>query len=145
MSKKLTDVLNKKLDFTNNSPIDIFFQELDNFFGRIDQKDSKTSIYDDLQLNNDQLVDTLISYFERICRLVSEKQEENNDLIPISLHDMKHFDTLVNLLVIHGINANLPVPIQIPLEQRRLDSFRDENKLYKLDVILTAVKCSEAL
>lgn len=145
MSKKLTDVLNKKLDFTNNSPIDIFFQELDNFFGRIDQKDSKTSIYDDLQLNNDQLVDTLISYFERICRLVSEKQEENNDLIPISLHDMKHFDTLVNLLVIHGINANLPVPIQIPLEQRRLDSFRDENKLYKLDVIPTAGKCSEAL
>ncbi|CDO93671.1 unnamed protein product [Kluyveromyces dobzhanskii CBS 2104] len=130
MSKKLTDVLAKKLDFVNDTPIDTFFQRLDDFFKPINEDDNYTNIYEVLHLTNSKLVEILGEHLKHLIQLVAAKQNENGDIIPVSLHDMKHFDMLINLLVIHGINANLPIDIGIPLEQRRLDGFREESKLF---------------
>lgn len=132
MSNKLTEVLSRKLDFVSDTPIDAFFQELDEFLKPIKHNDDIGDIYESLNLSNKELIEKLAKFLTRLCSLVAEKQQENADIIPISLHDMKDFDTLINLLVIHGITANLPIDIGIPIEQRRLDVFKEENKLYKV-------------
>lgn len=130
MSKNIEDILERKLDFVRDTPLDHFFRDLDCLFSKINKEHRSTSIYDDFGLNNAELVKLLSLKLRKLSELVNEKQGEDKDIIPISLHDMKNFDVLVSLLAIHGIDANISIPIGLSTNERRLESFKISDKIY---------------
>lgn len=89
--------------------------------------DSQT-LYESIKVqNNGAFVRILLQHFVNIhtaaCetqRLTSEQEDEN--LLPISLHDMKHLENLIRLIVIHGIDSNLPVGLELPSDLKNVQS-----------------------
>ncbi|SCU81020.1 LAME_0B05358g1_1 [Lachancea meyersii CBS 8951] len=132
--KNLQQVLDRKPDFTNDTPLDQFFDSLQSqLFSKLTD-DSSVPLYEEAGLpKNDEFVAYLLKKLAELSSItleITRCDESTARLVPISLHDMKYFDLLINLIVVHGVYANLPAGIGIPLEQRRIDSFRKTDKKF---------------
>lgn len=134
----IIDILNKKPQLAEKTPLDDFFEDLDdNIITPINNFEfdsaSHTSVYQALGCSdNNGFVAILLQYFKDLHIQVLDQQktliQNKSDLLPISLHDMKYVDELVNLLILHGIDANLSPMIKIPFDSKRLNAFRKGDK-----------------
>ena len=131
--------ITEKPEFTLDTPLDNFFAKVDkeliaklSIFGS-NESSHQGTLYEYLGFpDNKSFVDYLLSIFKELHILIIQRQndliKDKNNLLPISLHDMKYMDQLTALLIIHGIDANLTPKLRIPLEVRRLKSFRNDDK-----------------
>lgn len=79
--------------------------------------------------NRYAVIQALLEYLQQIQWLSEAVKHEDKLLIKISLHDMKTFSKLINLIVIHGVYSSLAVfKIGIPLEKRQLRLFHNSKK-----------------
>ncbi|SMN19035.1 similar to Saccharomyces cerevisiae YMR185W RTP1 Putative protein of unknown function [Maudiozyma saulgeensis] len=140
--QSVKDLLNKGPEFVKGTPLDIYFEHLsDELFKPLVQlqkeEDNNQSVYQYLGFeNNDMFVSKLLEYFGKLHELVLDNQKDiikdKSDLLPISLHDMRYVDALVNLLMIHGIDANIPDDVRIPMDSKRLTQFKEDDKRYEI-------------
>ncbi|CEP62505.1 Rtp1p LALA0_S05e07140g [Lachancea lanzarotensis] len=134
--KNLQQVLDRQPDFTNNSPLDQFFDSLQSQLSSKISDDSRISLYKEVDFSsNKEFVAYLLNKLVDLSSLTlatTDNDVSKARLVPISLHDMKYFDLLINLIVVHGVYANLPRGIGIPLEQRRIEHFRTRDKKYEV-------------
>lgn len=116
----------------SNAPIDVLFNELENkIMGRslaeLNFDETKKRVGD--VTTRFELVQKLLKYLIQIQVLSVPKdlkveEGEKDQLITISLHDIRTFSRLVNLIIIHGVYSALQnFSIGIPLEKRRLKDF----------------------
>lgn len=130
--------------------LDKIFKQLAEFI-QIDEKDPKDSItqyYDKLNGDSNERVEKIDAVLDKSFEFISQIQDysllkeaqnkasgdpEKYNLITISLHDMKYFNELINLIIVQGIYPFLPPGIGIPIEQRRLKSFNQRSKLFKYE------------
>ncbi|GAV49676.1 hypothetical protein ZYGR_0P03220 [Zygosaccharomyces rouxii] len=116
----VSDIL-KKPQFTRSTPLDEFFKKFDS------QVLSKKG---DLKNDNTNLVTLLLNHFQELHDLVIDEQvrlqTENSNMLPISLHDMRYVEELIQLIVAHGIMANIPPSLQ-PASQKSKDIPRSHN------------------
>ncbi|CAI4716303.1 CCT_1a_G0042860.mRNA.1.CDS.1 [Saccharomyces cerevisiae] len=134
------DILNTRPKLTKKTALDVFFEDLDdNVITPINEyvldsgSSSSFSIYQALKCsNNNEFVAVLLQKFQNLHTHVLEQQrrliESKSDLLPISLHDMKYVDELINLLIIHGIDANLSPTMKIPFDSKRINTFKKGQK-----------------
>ena len=120
-----------------------------------DDDDNNNNSTQDLYLelgftDNANFVQMLLDSFKQLHSLVLQRQEHQHQtqikdtledtgsgshrddpsLLPISLHDMKFVDALINLIIVHGIDANLPTDLRIPMESKRLSNFKQNDRRY---------------
>lgn len=121
-----------KPQYLGDSDLDVLFQKLESMlqpkledlsidglyktlFG---ERDSQNKRWDVIQ----QLLDYLIEIKEHSLKANAKDKDKN--LLSISLHDIKTFAKLVNVIIILGIYPCIvPLRIGIPLEKRRLKDF----------------------
>lgn len=61
-------------------------------------------------------------------------QNDDKNLIAISLHDLKTFSKLLNVIIIHGVYPPLNIlRIGIQFEKRQLKNFSNNKNLIKID------------
>lgn len=78
-------------------------------------------------------VSQLVEYLLEIQKLSSESDFKDKALISVSLHDMKTFGKLVNMIIIHGIYPALSVfNIGIPFDKRRMKEFAQNKDPIKI-------------
>ena len=140
--RSVKDIINKGPEFVKGTDLDIFFEKLDDdIFKKLvvlqNQEDGVDSLYTYLGYkDNNEFVAALLKRFSELHVLVLQSQESNGQestsLLPISLHDMRYVDSLVNLLIIHGIDANLPQEFRIPMDVKRLSQFKEEDRRYEI-------------
>ena len=140
--KKVTinELLTRRPEFTRNSSLDLFFEELErDFLSKFIKLDVNKiySNYEELGYSsNKDFVTVALQYLNELRTLVSEREDElireRNDLLPVSLHDIKYLNQLINLIIIHGIDANLPAISKIPLEQKRMNTFKETEIMYTI-------------
>ncbi|AET37901.1 Rtp1p Ecym_2149 [Eremothecium cymbalariae DBVPG len=134
-SKSIQDILDREPQFVNDTPLDTFFQSLnEKFISKIRCTDG-LNLYQLAECDgNKGFVSKCIGYLTELHFLVREREAspQKDNLLPISLHDMKYFDELVNLIIVHGVYANLPEDLGIPLEQRQLTNFKQEKKIFSV-------------
>ena len=129
------------------------FQKLNDLDTKSAHDDGKGTqdLYSELGFtDNANFVQMLLDSFKQLHNLVLERQEcqhrtqtketleipdkgsskEDPSLLPISLHDMKFVDGLINLIIVHGIDANLPADLKIPMESKRLSNFKQSDRRY---------------
>lgn len=132
--KSLDEVLKREPQFDNNTLLDRFFKRFHKQIASQISDDSNQSIYAELGcVDNAEFASLCMNHLEELNKIVLQTGSIKKDgqyLLPISLHDMKDFDLLVNLIVVHGIYANLPKGFGIPLEQRKMGRFRDQDKRF---------------
>lgn len=106
-AKTLKDLFAKGPEFTRNSPLDAAFADL---YQSILVKLNGQKNYQDVGFeNNSEFVDQLLGHFGKIYHATNDKQRVDDvDLLPISLHDLRYLDVLINLIIFHGLEANLP-------------------------------------
>lgn len=108
----LRDLITKDPQFTRDSPLDEAFKEL---FDTVISKlpDSKT--YEDLGFQDNELfVRNLLHHFMKIHKITCDEQRnQQGDLLPISLHDIRYLEVLIGLIICHGIEANVPVDMKV--------------------------------
>lgn len=114
------DIL-KNPQFTRATQLDQFFQKLNT------QVLSKKQ---DLNSNNADFIALLLIHLQELHNLALDEQIRlqagDSDMLPISLHDMRHVEELVGLIVLHGIVANLPASFQ-PKSLKSRDIPRSHN------------------
>lgn len=145
-TESLRKGLNKP-DYIKGTPLDKLFLELeDKLQGSIDEITLET-LADCLLLDKQNFQgDTFIIRLEVTAKLLDyllQIQQFSNtqhglakDLIGISLHDIKTFSKLINLIIIHGIYPALNTfKIGIPLAKRRLKDFMKTKKPVKLETV----------
>ncbi|QLL31020.1 hypothetical protein HG536_0A08350 [Torulaspora globosa] len=106
-TKTLKEVVENGPQFTRESPLDEAFKALyESIISKLN--DSKT--YQELGCSsNEEFVNQLLQHFGRIHDAACDKQRiDGGELLPISLHDMRYMDTLIKLILFHGLEANLP-------------------------------------
>ncbi|AGO13016.1 AaceriAFL147Cp [[Ashbya] aceris (nom. inval.)] len=134
--KKLEDVLQRHPDFVKDTPLDSFFEDLQReFLSPLRQSDDRHFYKRIGCQDNNEFVTGCVERLTRLHTLAMEREQgESADrkLLPISLHDMKFFDELVNLLIVHGVYANLPQGFGVPLEQRQLAQFKDVEERFQV-------------
>lgn len=121
-----------KPQFIGNTKLDQLFQRLEDQLSEGLESVTVDSLYKKL-FNNEAPVDARYKVVNKLLdylSLVQENSIENyeqhkeKNLISISLHDIKTFGKLVNLIIILGIYPCLtPFKIGIPFEKRRLNDF----------------------
>lgn len=80
-----------------------------------------------------KVIEHLLSYLQQVQTYSEEVQHEDKLLIKISLHDIKTFSKLVNIIVIQGVYSALsPFKIGIPIEKRQLRLFHTSKKPLKI-------------
>lgn len=139
-NSKIRNIITDKPEFLLDTPLDNFFNKIDN---DLLQKIATFSIDKSFQGNlyeylgykdNQSFSQYLISIFQELHKLIKDRQDylinTNNNLLPISLHDMKYMDQLSALLIIHSIDANITSKLCIPTELRRLKSFKKDDKAF---------------
>jgi len=148
---------------SRETALDKIFKEVSEFI-EIDEKDPKDAISQIYQrLDDAPSVDRLekiqavmsqaFKFFSQIQDYSLRKEAQNKasgdpekvNLITISLHDMKYFNELINLVLIQGIYPCLPSGVGIPLEQRRLKSFNKRSKLFKFEKVPNGKKILELI
>lgn len=83
-----------------------------------------------------QVIEQLLSYLHQVQTYSEEVQHEDKLLIKISLHDIKTFSKLVNVIVIHGAYSALsPFKIGIPIEKRQLRLFHTSKKPLNIEPV----------
>lgn len=136
-------ILKQQPDFIKDTPLDNFFQDLDNilFTPLVEFQEftafNDVSIYAYLNFkNNNDFVTALLKYLDKLHALVLNNQKiirnANSNLLPISLYDMKYVDSLLNLIIIHGIDGNMPSDCRISLDSKRLTHFKKEDKRFEI-------------
>lgn len=129
-------------DYLGNSPLDKLFQRLQKVVeGDLDDIDISTlqdrmleSSLPEFELHY-KVIEKLLDHLIEIRDLSNKSEAVNGDenLIKISLHDIKTFGKLVNLIIIHGIYPALgSFRIGIPFEKRRLNDFAKSKKPIKI-------------
>lgn len=107
--QKLESILQPKLEELS---IDGLYQTL---FGETESQDKRWDVIE-------QLLNYLIDIKE--YSLKANAKDKDKNLLSISLHDIKTFAKLVNVIIILGIYPCIvPLRIGIPLEKRRLKDF----------------------
>lgn len=147
---------------SRETALDKVFRELSEFI-KVDEKDPEDAIsqlYAKLKGNSSERSDQILSVMDKSFGFVSKIQDyslrteaenkasgdpERVNLITISLHDMKYFNELMNLIIVQGIYPCLPPGIGIPLEQRRLKSFNIRSKLFKFDRVPNSTQLLEKI
>ncbi|SCU83279.1 LAMI_0C02630g1_1 [Lachancea mirantina] len=128
-AKSIGEILNKEPDFVKNSPLDRFFEDFKcKFVNRITYN-GDVPVYEEVGCTNYLEFGKLcLKYLETLASVASSgaadrlNHKDASQLIPISLNDMKYFDLLLNLIVVHCFTANLPANVGIPIDQRRFDA-----------------------
>lgn len=141
-SRSVKNIISKGPEFVKGTELDVFFQRLDDdLFKKLralqNQDEGVVSLYTYLDFKgNSDFVGVLLGYISELHVLVLKSQKDidqaNTSLLPISLHDMRYVDALINLLIIHGIDANLPEDFRIPMDAKRLSQFKDEDRRYQI-------------
>ncbi|CCH62100.1 hypothetical protein TBLA_0G01560 [Henningerozyma blattae CBS 6284] len=137
MTEKKVSVANllaKQPQVVNNTPLDNFFKTFDNeFISTINNYSltnniKSTSLYSCAKCSdNNEFVKKLLSYFNELYKIIKETKTKN-DLLPVSLNDLKYIDDLISLIVTHGIDANIDKPHQIPLIDKNMSSLKNGNE-----------------
>lgn len=140
--KSVKDILKNGPEFVNDTALDRFFEQINNdlFKPLIElqkQEENKIAVHKYLNFeNNCQFVNGLLDYLDTLHVLVLDNQikttEDGSELLPISLHDMRYVDSLINLILIHGIDANMPIDMRIPMDAKRLTQFKEDDKRYEI-------------
>ncbi|OVF08125.1 putative RNA polymerase II assembly factor [Clavispora lusitaniae] len=124
-----------KPQYLGNSPLDQLFARLERLLSQNLQDITLESLHTSLLPGNPirehnaaiydvakQLLDLLAEV--QACALAAKQKMSDQNLVIISLHDIKTFGKLVNLVVIFAIYPALSsLHIGVPLEQRRLADF----------------------
>lgn len=134
-----------KPQFKPTKPIDILFDKLQKQIDlpydklNIDELYNRFQISgpDDLLVKRYVVVERLLDELLEIQRLsMNVPQTDDKNLMAISLHDIKTFSKLVNLIIIHGIYPPLNVfRIGVEFEKRQLKNISDSKKTIKLDTL----------
>ncbi|CCK70837.1 Rtp1p KNAG_0F01690 [Huiozyma naganishii CBS 8797] len=141
MGETAKKLWNEKPEFIQDTPLDRFFQDIDgellNKVCAYDQADSQQSLYEYLgYADNAAFVNQILTYVVTLNQLLAKNevalQKQKSDLLPISLHDMKYLALLINLIIVHGIDANVPQTMRIPFESRRLSNFKKNDSRYAI-------------
>ncbi|CEP24962.1 unnamed protein product [Cyberlindnera jadinii] len=137
---------------SRQSALDRIFSELERFL-EIDEKSASSALQQLAGKVDPQAVepveavsvvtDECFKYLDQIQRASLEKQKQQREsgdpekvnLITISLHDMKFFTTLINVLIVQCVYPLLPKGVGIPLEQRRIKSFAKRLKLFQFSTV----------
>lgn len=137
---KSRSILTDKPEFLLGTPLDKFFVKVDTeLLQKVatfsDDTSFKGTLYEYLGYKDNQsFIQYLIFLFQELHVLIKQKQDdllkENNNLLPISLHDMRYMDQLSALLIVHGIDANINPKLRILVELRRLNSFKRDDKTF---------------
>ncbi|KAK6461626.1 protein required for cell viability [Scheffersomyces coipomensis] len=122
-----------------NKPIDLLFKDLEDKLGEtpyhqitLDHLYQSFFYNDDEQDRFQKRFKVIQVLFEKIIQIQTlsvqnANQFKDKNLINISLHDMKIFSKIINLIIIHGVYPTLtPFKIGVPFEKRNLNDF---NKL----------------
>lgn len=124
-----------KPDFVGESPLDVLFAKLEKILDKELPETTVESVYvalftdnfpDDLELARYKVVDQLLDYLLDIQKyaMAAKEASKTKDLISISLHDIKTFAKLVNVIIMLGIYPAIGAfSIGIPFEKRRLSDF----------------------
>lgn len=124
-----------KPDFLGDSPLDVLFGKLEKILQDSLQEMSVNVIYPklfdaeppaDLEVARFKVVDQLLKYLLDVQKysLDAKKNTKIKDLISISLHDIKTFGKLVNVIIMLGIYPAISAfNIGIPFDKRRLNDF----------------------
>lgn len=124
-----------KPDFVGESPLDVLFAKLEKILDKELSETTVESVYvalftdnfpDDLELARYKVVDQLLDYLLDIQKyaMAAKEASKTKDLISISLHDIKTFAKLVNVVIMLGIYPAIGAfSIGIPFEKRRLSDF----------------------
>ncbi|CCE64397.1 hypothetical protein TPHA_0H01920 [Tetrapisispora phaffii CBS 4417] len=132
----IKEVLLKEPEFVRGSDLDLFFEKLnDELIAKLKAANKNQDLPNIYQLlgfhNNEEFVTKIIDYFTQLHQITlsTQKQlsEEGKDILPISLHDIKFVDELIKLVIVHGIDANLPQTVRIPTEQKQLNAYKESN------------------
>lgn len=137
--------------YRSNLPIDLFFSEVE---GKLDGPIENLTIEtldkrffgaENIQIDNNsdkefltryRVVEKLLDDLIKIQTLSNENYSlpDDKNLIRISLHDIKMFSKLVNLIIIHGIYPALNTfRIGVPFKKRQLNHFADNKKPIVID------------
>ena len=119
--EKLENVLDLEYD---QLTIDVLYQRL---FNDKQEFDSFTKRY--------EVIEQLLDYLIDIQKLsMNSIQNDDKNLIAISLHDLKTFSKLLNVIIIHGVYPPLNIlRIGIQFEKRQLKNFSNNKNLIKID------------
>lgn len=77
------------------------------------------------------VLETILDYFDRINGLSAKNSDSN--IISIPLYDIRIVGEMTNIVIIHGIYSIIPPDFLIPLEQRKLKSFKTSTTFEKID------------
>lgn len=130
-----------KVDTVPNTPIDKLFHDLqskldgnfhelsiDVLFDRFELEDESESVSTSEFGRRYKVMEHLLNLLIDIQKFSQQQQFEDESIIKISLHDVKLFSKVVNLIILHGIYPGLnPFNIGIPLAKRTLSSFGKTN------------------
>lgn len=117
-----------KPQFTSTAPLDLLFAEIEQIVDGPLESLSLEVLHSRL-FTEDQdpfvktysVAEKLLGYIKDIQRLANDAKPDDKNLIGISLHDIKTFSKVVNLVLIHGVYPALSAfKIGIPFEKRRL-------------------------
>lgn len=137
IKREATDVypqrkgLNKP-QFTGSAPLDLLFAEIEQIVDgsleslTLDVLQSRLFKTETEPFEKSYAVtEKLLNYIKDIQLLANDSKPDDKNLIGISLHDIKTFSKLVNLVIIHGVYPALSAfKIGIPFEKRRLQDFQ---------------------
>ncbi|ONH66834.1 RNA polymerase II assembly factor RTP1 [Cyberlindnera fabianii] len=150
MSLKLENGLNVP-QISRNTALDRIFAELEQFLS-IDDTSSTPDALSQLYLKTQSprsdaslitkittLTSRCFNYVHTIQELslaqaqqqLREKDQQKANLITISLHDMKFFNELINVIIVQCIYPCLPLGVGIPIDQRRLKTYGKRLKVYR--------------
>ncbi|EGW30071.1 uncharacterized protein SPAPADRAFT_144558 [Spathaspora passalidarum NRRL Y-27907] len=126
-----------KPDFVPSTPLDVLFAQLEKLLDLPYDKLSLNSLYSTIFPNDttaesslDQryrVIEYLLDCLINIQKYSMESPKDKN-LVSISLHDIKTFSKLINVIIIHGIYPCIsPFNIGIPFNKRRLKQFTKDN------------------
>lgn len=128
--------------FKGNTKLDHLFIKLESIVDGplesldIDTLSKRLDIYSQGFEKRYKVIENLLLYLQQVQTYSEEVQHEDKLLIKISLHDIKTFSKLVNVIVIHGVYSALsPFKIGIPIEKRQLRLFHASKKPLKIEPI----------
>lgn len=111
----------EKPQFIRETPVDTVFQRLENdILSKVDTPVGIQTLYESVgAANNGAFVEILLQFLLEIHEATCQMQLNDIDaikenLLPISLHDMRQLETLILLVIIQGIDSNLPPAFQLP-------------------------------
>lgn len=124
-----------KPQFLGDSPLDLLFQKLETAFeAKLEDTTVESlslKLFPELldatpEEQRYRLIDQLLQYLLEIQQYSLDAKEEDKQkkLISISLHDIKTFGKLINLIILLGVYPAISAfHIGVPLEKRRLKDF----------------------